>query len=522
MNAAIIQYLETAQRRKWCVIIPFLLMCLSGLAYLLVTPKIYEAQTLILVQAQRVPEDFVRTIVSTSVEDRLRTITQQVMSRTNLEKIINKYYLYAKSDSRSMIDDKVALTRKNINIAVSPTGWGTGAESNTFTISFRGQEPRTVMEVTNALASNFITENLKSRESQAIGTTSFLADELEVAEKRLMEKEEELKRYRERYMGALPEQLETNLSILERLQEQRDQLNSNLRDAENRRILIQKQMAEQRTAEPVLTVGSATTGQENRDIGSLRNELAALESRYTQNHPDVIRLKNMIAKLEVQRSGSGSDLAEGESSLSVEDETLRRQSQNIMLEINSLKSELKKVKSQAKLHQIRIEETPKREQELLSLKRDYENLQELYNSLLARKLEAEIAVSMEKKQKGEQFKVIDPAKIPSRPVEPDVMQIILLTLVLGLGLGGGLAFMMEAMDTSFKATDEIEDELQLPVLVSMPIRYSEKEEKRIKWKKAFAFTSVGLSFILSAIGLVLVTKGVDNTLEFVNKIFSST
>jgi len=138
------------------------------------------------------------------------------------------------------------------------------------------------------------------------------------------------------------------------------------------------------------------------------------------------------------------------------------------------------------LYQIRIEETPKREQELLSTRRDYENLQELYNSLLERKLEAEIAVSMEKKQKGEQFKVIDPAKIPSRPVEPDVMQIILLTLVLGLGLGGGLAYMMEAMDTSFKTTDEIEDELQLPVLVSMPIRYSEKEEKRIKWKNALA------------------------------------
>jgi len=209
------------------------------------------------------------------------------------------------SHSRLTIDDKVALTREDINIDVSATGRSSGAESNTFTISFRGQEPRAVMQVTNALASNFITENLKSRESQALGTTNFLADELEVAEKRLMEKEEELKQYRERYMGGLPEQLETNLSILERLQEQRDQLNSNLRDAENRRILIQGQMAEQKSAGPVLTVGSGTGGQENRDIGSLRNELAALESRYTQNHPDVIRLKNMIAKLEVQRSGSG-------------------------------------------------------------------------------------------------------------------------------------------------------------------------------------------------------------------------
>ncbi len=516
----ITQYIDIANRRIWSIIIPFLLILLAGLFYVLNTPKIYEAQTLILVQSQRVPQDFVRTIVSTTVEDRLRTITQQVTSRTNLEKIISEYHLFENSPATMSIDYKVMSTRKRIKIDVT-TG-GRARETNAFTISFRDKYPRTVMDVTNALASNFITENLKIRESQALGTTSFLKNELLSAEKRLMEKEEGLKIYRERYMGGLPEQLETNLSILERLQAQQDQLSTNLRDAESRNIILQRQIAEHQSSGPVLTANSGTDGQGARDIGSLRNELATLESRYTQNHPDVIRIKNMIAKFEAQRSGNGTESTEGGAPLSEVERTMRQQQNNVVQEIKNLKTEVKKTHTEIKGYQLKVEETPKREQELLSLRRDYENLQELYNSLLARKLEAEIAVSMEKKQKGEQFRVVDPAKIPSNPVEPDVKKIILLTLAIGLGLGGGLAFLKENMDTSFKTPNDLEEELQLPVLVRLPIQKTEKELKSIKYKNILAYTATGLAFILSAIAIVIASKGIDNTMEFVQKLLSGT
>ena len=511
------KYLDMAVRRKWWIIIPFLVVLLGGLTFCLVCPKTYEAKTLILVQPQKVPQEYVRNIISTTVEDRLRTISQQVTSRTNLEKIIRKYEMHRFPQNDMPMDIKVELMRKRIKIDVSHRGRGN--ETNSFTISFSGKEPERVSKVTNALAGNFITENLRIRESQAMGTSTFISDELDSVKKRLMDKEEELKQYREKYMGGLPEQLDTNLAILERLQAQLDQLNSNLRDAENRKILIQAQITDQQRSIITSSPGAATQMEEMpRNINSLRNELASLELRYTQNHPDVIRLKKMIAVLGAQISGSETGSDEVTAPVSRVVQELKRQFQDVIFEIKILKEESSDTKSKLKWHQKMIEETPKREQEQLAMNRDYENLNEVYNSLLSRKLEAEIAVSMEKKQKGEQFKVVDPAITPSHPVKPDLKKILMLTLVLGLGLGGGLAFLKETLDTSYKTPDEIETETGLPVLVSMPIMYTEKELKKMKTKEVIAYASVAAGFVVSVIVIIISTKGADATFEFINKI----
>jgi polysaccharide chain length determinant protein (PEP-CTERM system associated) len=512
------KYMDMAARRKWWIIIPFLLTLLAGLTYALITPKIYEAQTLILVQSQKVPEDYVRAIVASDLNDRLRTITQQVTSRTNLERIIEEHHLFADSPHASTMEDKVMSLRERIKIDVS--GGVSGREAKAFSISFRDKDPRKVMEVTNALASNFISENLRIRESHAMGTSTFISDELASVEKRLMEKEEELKQYREHNMGGLPEQLETNLNILERLQGQQDQLHSNLRDAENRKIFFQTQIAEQEKARAGSYIPSTPGAQGQGDLVSLRNELATLESRYTQSHPDVIRIRGMISKIEANRSDTGTGLAGGVSSISRVDQTLIRQFQDIELQIKTFRAEITKVRSQIAWYQGKVEETPKREQELLALNRDYENLNELYNSLLNRKLEAEIAVSMEKKQKGEQFRILDPAKVPSRPVEPDIMKIILMALALGAGLGCGFAYLVETMDTSFRSPEEAELGLQLPVLVSIPIRHTEEELRNIKMKKILTMTSVAAGFIVCAIGIVIATKGVDRALDLAERFLS--
>ncbi len=381
-----------------------------------------------------------------------------------------------------------------------------------FTISLRYGDARTVAEVVNTLASDFVTENLKMRESHVLGTSAFLFDELASVEERLAKKEEELKQYREKYMGGLPEQLDTNLKILERLQQQLDQLNSNLREAENRKILIQQQIAES-------TVLSATGEALPRDIHSLRKELASLELRYSESHPDIIILRKMIAKLETEISKIGTGLAEGNLLPGV-DEGLRHQFQNVALEIKDFKAEIKEVQSETRWYEIKVKESPKREQELLILTRNYNNLQKLYDSLFSKKVEAEIAVSMEKKQKGEQFRIIEPAIIPTSPVAPNAQIVIIMTLALGLGLGGGLAVLKEAMDTSYKTPEEVKKGLHLPILAELPIRYTERELKDIKRKNTFAFAAVGLGFILSAIGIALAANGVDKTLDFAKNLFS--
>jgi len=399
---------------------------------------------------------------------------------------------------------------------VSKGGSGKGGTS-AFTLSFRGPDPQKVMQVTNALASNFISQNLEIRESQVLGTSAFLADELESVRNSLMTKEEELKGYRERYMGGLPDQLTANIAMLQRLQSQMDQLSKNLTDAENRKILMQQTIEDTRRGRQVLPP-STPQGTETRDLASLRNELAALEAKYTPSHPDVVRLKKMIETLEASDSKQAPDSDGRTAGLSRAEQALIQQRRDIELDIASTRLEIRKVQAEMVAYQKRVEDTPKREQELFSIQRDYENLKSLYDSLLKRKLEADIAVSMERKQKGEQFRVIDPAKIPTYPVDPDLRKIFLMVLALGLGLGGGLAYLVEMMDTSYRSPDEIQKEIKLPILVSIPFRHTEQEIRARKRIEVLKGAGVAAGFAVSAVAIVVGTKGFGATVRYIKEL----
>ncbi len=515
------KYKDIAIRRMWWIIIPFLLSILVGTGYYLKLPKIYRASTLILVQPQKVPADYVREIVSTDIEDRVRTITQQVTSRTNLEKIIKQFDIYAEPGTHMFMEDKVENLRRRITVDVSSSG-RRGATS--FQISFTGKYPKQLADVTNALTSYFIAENLKLREDQAIGTAEFLTDELETIRRRLLEKEEQLKRYRERYMGGLPEQLDTNLRILERIQDQITTNQENLREAENRKLLIQQQLAEAKKIRESPAPLPAITGEEpEQSLEQLKTLLVSLEARYTERHPDVIRLKQKISDFESKEKpeATESDKVVEDRGTTQAERSLVNQLREIALEIINLKAEAVQLNSQIKWYETLVENTPKREQELISLSRDYDNIRETYNSLLSRKLEAELAVSMERKQKGEQFRILDPAKVPIRPFKPNMQRILLMCVFAGFALGCGVAYLREIMDTSFRRPEEIEEVLHVPVLASLPFALNPREVRRIKTKKILTVLGVGLGFIIAAVLLVVSIKGVDATMEFIKTIMNN-
>jgi len=518
------KYKEIALRRRWWIIIPFLLSILTGIVLTLVLSKVYQASTLILIQSQKVPTAYVQEIVSRDIEHRVRTITQQVTSRTNLEKIINKFNLYNEPGSHLFMEDKVKILRANIAIEVSSgSGRSRGGTPSSFQIFFSGKTPKRVAQVANTLASYFITQNLKLREDQAIGTSEFLTDELENIRRRLLEKEEGLKGYREKYMGGLPEQLETNLRILERIQQQIIGNQENLRETENRKLLIQQQIseaAEMRRAREVLAEGEEEVA-EFTSLDQLKTQLTSLEARYTERHPDIIRLKKKIADLESKEKTvvkEARKLPENRDMIKAE-RNLVQQLREIQLEIRNLKAEATQLHSQMKWYQIQVENTPKREQELMSLNRDYNNIRETYNSLLGRKLEAELAVSMERKQKGEQFRILDPAQSPIRPLKPDIRRILLITVLLGLALGCGLAYLRETMDTSFRRPEDVEELLQIPIIASLPFTLNARELRRIKRKEILTVVSVGLTFLLLGVVIVFSIKGVDSTINFVKDFF---
>ena len=519
-------YLSLLSRRRWYFIVPFCLLIIVGCLLAVKLPKIYQATTLILIQPQSVPKEYVRPVVSEGAESRISNISQQIMSRSTLENIINQFNLYGQKDQAGMfIEDKIADLRKRITIDLSKRTKRDDPEA--FSVSFEGENPQKVAAVANALASNFIDENIKTRESQAVGTSNFLQDQLQSTRARLEELEQALKTYREKYMGGLPGQLDTNLKILERLQGQLIDRQTAIRDAKNRSILLNQQLAEMQNYSAV-AAAAGTDGEAGMDdavkLGQLQKQLEDLQNQYTDRHPDVVRMKekieNLKSSLAVQGTQPGADNTAGGKTgpaalpmMSRSRTLLQSQQSEVQNEIVSLEAEIPRLQKQIEFYERLVDETPNREQELLTLKRDYENMQKSYNSLLDRKLQAEVAVNLEKMQIGEQFRVLDYAKLPSKPVKPDMRRLFTLVLAAAIGTGVGLIFLLEYLDTSFKKIEEIDTHLGLPVLAIIP---QMAEKKDLLWHRANQVATM-VSLLVGAVLLgafaLLAAKGVEPAKE---------
>jgi polysaccharide chain length determinant protein (PEP-CTERM system associated) len=510
-------YVAIGLRRKWYIVIPLVVCALGSIGVYKYLPKVYKASTLILVQPQAVPETYVRPTITDSVANRLNTISQEILSRTRLEKVIQEFNLYANLRSKLPLEEIIEVMRKAIEVKVQEPRRDRGDRTtNSFSISFEGEEPKTVMMVTNKLASLFIEENLKVRESQAEGTSEFLSKELVSMEDQLKRKEQDIRGFKERNMGQLPQQLDANLRILERLQQQVKTTSESIRAAEDRSIVIQNQIEMIKKREPAQTTREVrrdpVTGLETlaadrtpedplvTQLNQLKRDLGNAQSRYRETHPDIIDLKRKIASLEpkvkeilekqeAEKAAKMKDLRARQDGVVVENlpppapdpETQRlftqytEQYNAAVLEAKRMREEEKDLKQQISFYQRRIEETPRREQELTLLTRDYDLMKTNYQSLLDKKIQAQMAENLERKQQGEQFKILDPARLPEKPIKPDRNKILLIGAFIGMAMGLGLTWFRESLDQSFHTISEVESYLDLPVLATIPNLNEEKK-----------------------------------------------
>ncbi len=504
-------YFKIALRRKWYIVIPFVLSMIISFGIYKNMPKEYRASTVILVRAQKVPESYVRATLTEPVTDRLATISQEILSRTRLEMIIREFNLYPVMVNKLHMEEIVDMMKTKIEVKVQ--------RQNAFSISFEGKEPETVMNVTNKLASMFIDENLKFRETRVEGTSQFISRELESVESSLKKKDDMLRRYKERNMGQLPGQLDANLRILERLQQQLKTTSDNLSAAEDRIMLLQNQI-EQVMDRQSGRGGFSTPATSRRNptrgdgvplepgaeqslagqLSALRRDLQSAESKYTSNHPDVVDLKRKIAALEPrvkreeeERERRLMELRERQEE-EVAETVLRRpltlldpaserliaqykaQFKETQLEAKRLREEMETLKGQIALYQKRIEDTPKREQEMVNLVRDYDLLKGQYQSLMDKKYQAQMAENLERKQQGEQFIVLDPARLPEKPSKPNRNGLLAVGAFLGFGVGLGLAWFRESIDRSFYEVSDVESYLKLPVMATI-LNLKEEEKK---------------------------------------------
>jgi polysaccharide chain length determinant protein (PEP-CTERM system associated) len=509
-------YYDLVSRNRWLVIIPFCIAMAAGICLSVVWPKMYQSSTVILVRPQKVSENYVRAIVDSDLQSRIATISEQILSRSNIKKIIRDFNLFpgAKEDG-AVEEEQVDLVRSQIDVSVSRRRKG----SDAFTISYKSRNPEEAMKVANGLALRFMEENLKEREAQAIGTSDFLGDEQATTGDRLQTLEKSLQDYRSKHMGELPGQLNSNLRILDGLQRQLDSREESLLGARNRLAMLESQIQTQTEAEAagLDKDGSPMT------LAKLKQQLVDLETKYTERHPDVIRVRNMIEQIQ-QRMGAGQMDQASDQDQTAQDRTARvsgalrklyEQRKMIEWEIEKIQRQMGELNASIEEYKRRVEETPKREQELLSLTRDYENMKNSYESLLRRKLEADIAVNLEKKQKAEQFQIIDPANLPSIPISPNLRKLILLAIAGGLGLGGGLVVLRDMMDTSVRKPEDLEEHLGIPLVAIIPKLYQSRDIARRRIN--FCFTVVGVVFALLLVSVfgLMVFNGVDETMKLV-------
>jgi len=523
-------------RGRWFLIIPLCISLTLGLGMTLTANKTYEASTMILVQPQRVPTSYIRSVVSSSIGQRLSTISQQVLSRSNLEQIIEQFGLFENSAGMYQ-EDKIEGLRKRVKVKIERVRGG----SEAFSISFTGSEPQRIMRIANTLASYFMDENLKVREAQAIGTSEFLDSELKKTQKRLEEKEQKLAAFRAKYLGGLPDELETNLRTLDRMQKQVTDKAMLLREVNNSISQLDSQISSMAATNGDSGIGGndfQSFGFDEFEEGddpalqAAQEKYEALLLRYTEKHPDVKKLKRIIEKLEKNIEAA----KEEEEALPSKDELeedilpdmgwdpvapLQAQRTQLVAEANNIKTGVSTLQEKMKRYQQRVEDTPKRELELQSLKRDYSNIQGVYSSLLDRKLEAELSVNMEKKQKGEQFRILDHARLPEKPISPNVKMMFLLSIAGGLGLGGGVLFLKELLSFSvIRRDDQIETQLGLPILASIPPleKPGGRTKQKVEWIVFICCCSYSAVFL--AFFAILNQKGLDRTINFIKTILN--
>lgn len=504
-------------RRKWLAIPIFLFPLAATTTLILAMPTIYRSAATVIIEGQQVPEAFVRATVTDEIGTRLRTISEHALSRSRLHGLITQFNLYPELRARESMEDIISRARKDIQIVPSAPLPGTqrGNSVVAFTVSFQGPDPKTVADVVNALASFFVDENLKVRERQATGTTKFLETELAETKRRLDEQERRVSEFSRSHLGELPSQMTANLATLDGLNTQlRLNADGQTRAGERRSFLAQL-LAEQTAllgAGLPANAGVVTADPVAARLRQLRQELAIARASLFDTHPTVERLKAEIAELErhlasrqaepagkpeagpaegASRSAEAAILQNPQLAL------LREQIAEIGVQIKALTAQEQQLIKDIAMSRARVENAPRVEQQLQELSRDYGSTRELYQTLLKRYEEARLAENMEQRQKGEQFRLLDPAVPASEVAAPRRMRLLLMALVLSGGLAVGGLVLAEKLDTSFHTVDELRAFTRVPVLTSIPRIVSERDRRRRRWW-------VGLGTVSAAAGLALV------------------
>ncbi|MBW2062003.1 MAG: hypothetical protein JRI95_10640 [Deltaproteobacteria bacterium] len=539
------------RRRNLGFLLIFLPVLVAFVVTALLLPAVYRSQTTILIEGQQIPTEYVRTTVTSYVEERLEIIKQRVLSRTKLIDIITKLNLYPDMRKQHTWGEIVAKMRKDISIKTisAEVGGGRGgARSATiaFMLLYEGRRPSQVQKVANVLASLYLEENIRTRERRAATTTQYLQDELKSVKKELNNIEQKISKLKIEHLGELPEYTEVNLSALGRLNRDRDQINMRIHSLQEREVYLKAQLALLDSQISAVDEKGNPIDNPREHLKKLESTLLAMKAELSDKHPDVKRLKRQIRELEVQvqktdnsranpqrlqelqsqltelkakygpkhpdvlrKTREIQSLTRGDDSTGRTDQkvdnpalvNLRVQVESTRMEIENLVKERVKVKERIEMYQKRIEMAPLVEREYNSLLRDHEHTNRRYSEIMHALAEAKAAQALEETQRSERFTIIEPAHLPEKPYKPDRVAIVLVGLVLAVGAGAGFAGIRESMDNTVKTADELTYLTGLPLLSVLPLVKTDKKRRATRLK---IIALLGAVIVVIAIGLLLV------------------
>ncbi len=470
-------YLAILRRRKWLMLFPILLGPVVGYLYSYSVQSRYTSETVVLIDQPNVSNSLVKSVVSDEMNQRLMTMKEQILSRSRLLPIIERYHLAKSSRTgKAEVDGIVQGLRKSI--VVTPTRPIEGTESRGllgFTISYTGTDPQLTQQICNEITSMFIEENLQRREQRAGGAIAFLQRQLDEAKKALDEQDARLATFKRKYLDQLPDQVQTNISLLQTANTQLDAATQALSRAQQDKTFTESLLAQQLAAWKSTLSETNPQALENQ-LAAMQAQIVALEARYTPDHPDVVKMKHDIEqlkrKLEATAAAAKNQPAPAEARGSTAEpaaiQQLRAQLHQYDLIIQEKNKEQARLQQQIQVYEARIHMSPMVEQEYKELTRDYANAQAFYNELLAKKNQSEMANDLDRRQQGEQFRMLDSAHLPEKPISPDRRLFSLGGLAGGLALGFGLTLLMEIRDKALRTEEDVEHFLGIPTLAQIP------------------------------------------------------
>jgi len=502
-------------RRRWLVLVPLALGLAAAPFLARFAPEKFRSETLIMVVPQRVPDSYVKATITESIEDRLPSISEQILSRSRLERIVTDMNLYGDLRKSRVMEDVVQEMRSDVTVTLA----GNKENANSFRVSYVSDHADTARKVAERLASLYIEQNLKDRENQADSTSQFLETQLQDAKTRLLEHEKKLEAYRRQHSGELPTQLQGNLQSIQSTSLQLQALSESMNRALERRLLIERQIADTE-ALPIIELpisqnapAPATTSQR---YDAARARLANLLQFYTPDHPEVVAAQRLVAELQARLAGeaplgeaevaperpaSPAEIAQRKKLLDLKADLLVVEKQ-----LGSFRDEEAQLKKTISSLQGKVDVLPSRESELVELTRDYSTLQAAYSSLLTKREDSMMAANLERRQIGEQFRILDPASMPERPYnQTQRLAITFSGALAGLGLGLLLVAIGEFRDSSFRSEDEVMAALSLPVLALIPVMDSDRERHQRQWRQHW-IDGAGVVLLVGAVAVVVIWR----------------